>query len=193
MKSIHSLAKCFIVATFLWTVSLLMHNITNIGSAFAHERSFPTRQLKLLTPEGESVFFKASSIRPSQDKLSAFESKFSIKFTRGELLGDLYLGQDAGKKTKFIALFLDGQSASGDTEFGALVDTDGRIAKIAVFSSPEAAESTSPEFLKLLTGKNANELDATKKSFTEKEKSKLFIVELAQKAILRVEAAVGRK
>lgn len=161
--------------------------------ALAHEKAFPAKQLKTLTPEGESLVFKESSASASKDKLAAAEQKYGIKFSKGELSGDLFLGQDKDKKTKVVVTFLDGKSENGDTEFGASVEPSGKIAKVAVFSSPESGDATSADFLNSLKGKNAEELDALKKTFGDKEKSKHFIVELAEKAALRIEASFGKK
>lgn len=90
-------------------------------------------------------------------------------------------------------MFLDGKSDSGDTEFGATVTTSGKIDNVAVYSSPESSDATAQDFLKDLNGKSADDLDALKKSLTEKEKSKKFIIELALKAIGRVEASFKKK
>lgn len=160
--------------------------------ALAHEKTFPTKQLNALASE-PGLSFKEASAKPTQDALKEYEQKFGLKFSKGELAGPLYLAMDKEKKVKSVALFLDGKSDAGDTEFGASVTPDGKIEKVVVFSSPESADATSGEFLKTLNKKNADELDAYKRQFGEKETSKKYIVELAQKATLRVQASFKKK
>ncbi len=162
-------------------------------TAMAHEKAFPTKQLKTLTPEGLDLSFKESGIKPDQSRLSAFEKKHALVLGKGDLAGNVFLGSDKDKKVKVVAVFLDGKSDRGETEFGATVDTSGKISKAAVFSSPESGDATAAEFLASLQGKGAEELEAMKKSIPDTERSKKFIVELAQKAIGRVESSFGRK
>jgi hypothetical protein len=166
---------------------------TNLESAFAHERSFPTKQLTALTPEGLELTYKESAIKADKEKLSAAEKKYGFVYSKGELLGNLFLGMDKDKKVKAVSVFLDGKSDKGDTEFGASVDTSGKILKVAIYSSPESGEATSNAFLESLSGKSRDDLEIMKKALPEGDKSKRFIVELAQKALLRVESSFGRK
>lgn len=161
-------------------------------TAVAHERAFPSKQLKALAASNDFTF-KEGEAKPMKEALASFEQKHGFSYSKGELAGPIYLGSDKDKKIKVVAVFLDGKSDSGDTEFGATVTTAGKIDNVAVYSSPESSEATSQEFLKSLNGKSADELDALKKALTEKEKSKKFIVELAQKAIGRVEASFKKK
>ena len=163
------------------------------SAALAHEKAFPARQLKALTPEGEEVTYKESPIKPAADALAEFEKKYGLAYSKGELLGNLFLGAGAEKKVKFVALFLDGKSDRGDTEFGAAVNPQGRLVKVAVYSSPESADATAEAFLSTLAGKDAAELDALRKGIPEKETSKKFIAELALKAVGRVQASFTKK
>lgn len=182
---------------FLVTCSMILSVAAatlNVGvlPAFAHERAFPTKQLKALSG-GNDFTFKETDAKPTKEGLATYEQKHGFTFAKGELAGPLYLGADKDKKIKVVAVFLDGKSDNGDTEFGATVTPAGKIDALAVYSSPESSDATSQDFLKSLNGKSSDELDAVKKAFTEKEKSKKFIVELAQKAIGRVEASFKKK
>lgn len=159
---------------------------------FAHEKSFPTKLLKQLDDSGEYTFREAD-IKASKEGLATFEKRFGFNFSKGDLAGPLYLGSDKSKNVKVVVVFLDGKSENGDTEFGAAVTTAGKLDAVAVFSSPESADATSPVFLKGLKGKGVEDLETLKKDFSEKEKSKKFIVELAQKAIGRIEASFKKK
>jgi|GEM_PF-4090836 len=160
--------------------------------AFAHEKVFPSRQLAALTPAETQATFKETPIRPDSAKLAEFEKKHGVTFSKGELAGSLYLGVGADKKVQLVGVFLDGKSTRGDTEFGATVTPQGRIAQVKAFSSPESGEATSEAFLAGLRGKSADELAALRKE-VEKDVSKAFIVELALKAVGRVEASFARK
>lgn len=161
-------------------------------AASAHEKVFPSRQLAALTPAETPVTFKETPIRPDPAKLAEFEKKHGLTFSKGELLGPLYLGSGPDKKVQVVGLFLDGKSTRGDTEFGATVTPQGRIAQVKAFSSPESGDATSDAFLSGLRGKSADELAARRKEL-ENDVSKAFIVELALKAVGRVEASFARK
>jgi hypothetical protein len=153
---------------------------------FAHEKSFPSKQLSALTPEGMSVTFKEISIRPNPEKLSEFEKQHTLTFSKGELAGNLFVGSSDDKKSQIVVVFLDGKSDRGDTEFGAAINTKGRIAKVSVFSSSEP--SASKEFLESLYHKDASELKQMMSLF-EKEPSKQFLIKLSLKAIGRVSSS----
>lgn len=161
--------------------------------AYAHEKSFPARQLNALTPAGTPLTYKEMAVRPDPTKLSEFEKKNTLTFSKGDLLGSVYMGSGEDKKVQVVAVFLDGKSTKGDTEFGASVNTQGRIAKVKAFSSPESSDATSSDFLASLEGKNADELVALRNSIPESQSSKRFIAELALKAIGRVEASFKKK
>lgn len=182
----------FFVASLLTLSAVAASLELGVAPAFAHERAFPTKQLKALAG-GNDFTFKETDAKPTKEGLATYEQKHGFTFSKGELAGPLYLGSDKDKKIKVVAVFLDGKSDNGDTEFGATVTTAGKVDTVAIFSSPENADATSQDFLKSLSGKSADELDAMKKVFTEKEKSKKFVVELAQKAIGRVEASFKKK
>ena len=156
------------------------------GTAFAHEKSFPTKQLAALTPEGISVTFKELSVRPDNEKLAIFEKEHGISFTKGELAGNLFVGTSHDKKAQIVVVFLDGKSDRGETEFGAAINTKGRVAKVSVFSSPESAASK--DFLSTLVDKDASDLQKLKLEFV-KEPSKKFLVELTLKAVGRVSSS----
>lgn len=174
-----------LVSTFL---GLLVSVIVSFSSlqAFAHEKTFPTKQLAALTPEGVSVTFKEVPMRPDASKLSAFEKQHNITFLKGELAGNLFIGSSTDKKAQIVAVFLDGKSERGDTEFGAAVNTKGRVAMVQVFSSSEPAASK--EFLATLVDKNADELREMMTQF-EKEPSKQFLTKLTLKAVGRVSSS----
>jgi hypothetical protein len=176
----------------LLSASAVAFVVSNSDSAFAHEKAFPTRQLGAVTPSGMNVTFKETAVKPDATKLAAFEKKHGVKFGKGDLAGSLFLGAGADKKVQIVALFLDGKSDRGDTEFGASVTPQGRISQVKAFSSPESGDATSDAFLSSLVGKSADELDALRKELA-KDASKAFITELALKAVGRVEASFSKK
>ncbi|MCA2960566.1 MAG: hypothetical protein IOD12_09950 [Silvanigrellales bacterium] len=160
--------------------------------ALAHEKGFPARQLAALTPTDARVTFKEVNVPQNAVRLKEFETKHTLKFGRGDLLGNLFLGAGTDGKTKVVGVFLDGKSSRGDTEFGATVTPQGRIAVLKVFSTPESADATSDAFLSTLVGKSADELSALRKD-SQGNEGKVYIIELAMKAIGRVETSFSRK
>ena len=189
ISSLASLAQSMLLGSSV----ILAVNLPLALSASAHEKSFPSKQLKAVSPEGEDLTFKEIGLKPDSNKLKEYEKQYGFTFAKGELEGSLFVGAGSDKKPKVVAVFLDGKSDRGDTEFGATVSTAGKLLKARAFSSPEAAESTSQAFFESLIGKSADELDALRKSFGPNEKSKQYIAELAQKAVLRVSASFAKK
>lgn len=175
--------KIFTVFWTLW-VGLSLNPFT--WPALAHEKTFPTKQLAALTPEGLSVSFKELSVRPESTKLKQFEKDFELVFSKGELAGNLFLGTGEDKKTQLVVVFLDGKSERGDTEFGAAINNKGRVAKVIVFSSPEPAASK--EFLSTFIDKNASELQKMRQEMAG-DPSKKFLTELTLKAVGRVSSS----
>lgn len=167
-------------------VTVLATNVFTSTTVFAHEKSFPTKQLSALTPEGQEVTFKETPLRPSMSKISDFEKKYSVKFSKGELAGSLFVGDNSDKKSRLVVVFLDGKSDSGDTEFGAAINTQGRVAKVQIFSSSEPGAKK--EFVASLTGKSAEELSAMVTAL-DKSPSEKFLTTLALKAVGRVSAS----
>lgn len=160
--------------------------------ALAHEKAFPSKQLAAVTPANTPVTFKETGVKPDATLLAEFEKKHGVTFSKGDLAGNLFLGSAADKKVQLVAVFLDGKSDRGDTEFGASVTPQGRIGQVKAFSSPESSAATSDDFLTLLKGKSADELAALRKE-VEKDPSKVFMTELALKAVGRVASSFAKK
>lgn len=85
------------------TLSLVLSTVMSVSlvsqTAVAHERSFPTKQLKALSGANEFTF-KEGDAKPMKEALASYEQKHGFSFSKGELAGPLYLGADKDKKNK---------------------------------------------------------------------------------------------
>lgn len=197
MKTIfNATIKSVILSAVLSTSAISMTLVSTIFVfscvAMAHEKTFPTKQLNALANTEQHITFRESAMRPAPDALKEFEKKYDLVFSKGELAGSLFLGSNTDKKTTLVAVFLDGKTDKGDTEFGASVSIQGKIVKVKLFSSPETSDATNEEFLKSLENKSAGELQDMKKTLA-KESSQYFVVTLSQKALGRVTSSFAKK
>ncbi len=188
--------KSVILSSMLWASALSASLVSAIFAfscvAMAHEKTFPTKQLNALAPSDEHITFRESALHPASEALKDFEKKYELVFSKGELSGGVFLGSKSDKKTSVVAVFLDGKTSKGETEFGASVSTQGKIVKVKLFSSPETSDATSEEFLKSLENKSADELQEMKKTLA-KDSSQYFVVTLSQKALGRVASSFAKK
>lgn len=134
-----------------WTLLVFVLIVAN---SFAHEKTWPGRQLKQTFPE--ATRFTSQQVTLSSSQVERIQRAINTRLTTEERSPTFYPAYQADERIGMV-IFVDETGENGIIEIGIALNSSGQIAGVKILAHREKSTIKKVEFLGQFIGKSAQD------------------------------------